>query len=297
MSDAFPFIHRQSEREPGAIRRPAPAVGQPAPVKPAAKAVVAAAAKKPVVAQNSSKKSRDIYEACKKAYEDLASNYAALDADRRADAQRLVRLEHDLRTERARASEYAGQIARHEGDMRKLREAKAAVERLNTDLAKRAHPDLEHRLAVEAAWRVDFQRKLGEAEQKLAVEASKLATEASKRAEIEKKLSTEASKRAEVEKKLAAEAGKRAEVEKKLAAEAGKRAEVEKKLAVETGMRMELERKAASPEASQKIQACTKMLAHVDAVLGVCADNCGDPAVGTGIKETRETLRAFRSGL
>ena len=269
MSDAFPFIHRQSEREPGAIRRPAPAVGQPAPVKPAAKAVVAAAAKKPVVAQNSSKKSRDIYEACKKAYEDLASNYAALDADRRADAQRLVRLEHDLRTERARASEYAGQIARHEGDMRKLREAKAAVERLNTDLAKRAHPDLEHRLAVEAAWRVDFQRKLGEAEQKLAVEASKLATEASKRAEIEKKL----------------------------AAEAGKRAEVEKKLAVETGMRMELERKAASPEASQKIQACTKMLAHVDAVLGVCADNCGDPAVGTGIKETRETLRAFRSGL
>ena len=288
MSDAFPFIHRQSEREPGAIRRPAPAVGQPAPVKPApvkpaAKAVVAAAAKKPVVAQNSSKKSRDIYEACKKAYEDLASNYAALDADRRADAQRLVRLEHDLRTERARASEYAGQIARHEGDMRKLREAKAAVERLNTDLAKRAHPDLEHRLAVEAAWRVDFQRKLGEAEQKLAVEASKLATEASKRAEIEKKLSTEASKRAEVEKKLAAEAGKRAEVEKKLA--------------VETGMRMELERKAASPEASQKIQACTKMLAHVDAVLGVCADNCGDPAVGTGIKETRETLRAFRSGL
>ena len=62
-------------------------------------------------------------------------------------------------------------------------------------------------------------------------------------------------------------------------------------------MRMELERKAASPEASQKIQACTKMLAHVDAVLGVCADNCGDPAVGTGIKETRETLRAFRSGL
>ena len=283
MSDAFPFIHRQSEREPGAIRRPAPAVGQPAPVKPAAKAVVAAAAKKPVVAQNSSKKSRDIYEACKKAYEDLASNYAALDADRRADAQRLVRLEHDLRTERARASEYAGQIARHEGDMRKLREAKAAVERLNTDLAKRAHPDLEHRLAVEAAWRVDFQRKLGEAEQKLTVEASKLATEASKRAEIEKKLSTEASKRAEVEKKLAAEAGKRAEVEKKLA--------------VETGMRMELERKAASPEASQKIQACTKMLAHVDAVLGVCADNCGDPAVGTGIKETRETLRAFRSGL
>ena len=283
MSDAFPFIHRQSEREPGAIRRPAPAVGQPAPVKPAAKAVVAAAAKKPVVAQNSSKKSRDIYEACKKAYEDLASNYAALDADRRADAQRLVRLEHDLRTERARASEYAGQIARHEGDMRKLREAKAAVERLNTDLAKRAHPDLEHRLAVEAAWRVDFQRKLGEAEQKLAVEASKLATEAAKRAEIEKK--------------LAAEAGKRAEVEKKLAAEAGKRAEVEKKLAVETGMRMELERKAASPEASQKIQACTKMLAHVDAVLGVCADNCGDPAVGTGIKETRETLRAFRSGL
>jgi chromosome segregation ATPase len=283
MSDAFPFIHRQSEREPGAIRRPAPAVGQPAPVKPAAKAVVAAAAKKPVVAQNSSKKSRDIYEACKKAYEDLESNYAALDADRRADAQRLVRLEHDLRTERARASEYAGQIARHEGDMRKLREAKAAVERLNTDLAKRAHPDLEHRLAVEAAWRVDFQRKLGEAEQKLAVGASKLATEASKRAEIEKKLSTEASKRAEVEKKLAAEAGKRAEVEKKLA--------------VETGMRMELERKAASPEASQKIQACTKMLAHVDAVLGVCADNCGDPAVGTGIKETRETLRAFRSGL
>ena len=269
MSDAFPFIHRQSEREPGAIRRPAPAVGQPAPVKPAAKAVVAAAAKKPVVAQNSSKKSRDIYEACKKAYEDLASNYAALDADRRADAQRLVRLEHDLRTERARASEYAGQIARHEGDMRKLREAKAAVERLNTDLAKRAHPDLEHRLAVEAAWRVDFQRKLGEAEQKLTVEASKLATEASKRAEVEKKL----------------------------AAEAGKRAEVEKKLAVETGMRMELERKAASPEASQKIQACTKMLAHVDAVLGVCADNCGDPAVGTGIKETRETLRAFRSGL
>ena len=288
MSNAFPFIHRQSEREPGAIRRPGPAVGQPAPVKPApvkpaAKAVVAAAAKKPVVAQNSSKKSRDIYEACKKAYEDLASNYAALDADRRADAQRLVRLEHDLRTERARASEYAGQIARHEGDMRKLREAKAAVERLNTDLAKRAHPDLEHRLAVEAAWRVDFQRKLGEAEQKLAVEASKLAAEASKRAEIEKK--------------LAAEAGKRAEVEKKLAAEAGKRAEVEKKLAVETGMRMELERKAASPEASQKIQACTKMLAHVDAVLGVCADNCGDPAVGTGIKETRETLRAFRSGL
>ena len=283
MSDAFPFIHRQSEREPGAIRRPAPAVGQPAPVKPAAKAVVAAAAKKPVVAQNSSKKSRDIYEACKKAYEDLASNYAALDADRRADAQRLVRLEHDLRTERARASEYAGQIARHEGDMRKLREAKAAVERLNTDLAKRAHPDLEHRLAVEAAWRVDFQRKLGEAEQKLAVEASKLATEASKRAEIEKKLSTEASKRAEVEKKLAAEAGKRAEVEKKLA--------------VETGMRMELERKAASPEASQKIQACTKMLAHVDAVLGVCADNCGDPAVGAGIKETQETLRAFRAGL
>ena len=274
MSNAFPFIHRQSEREPGAIRRPGPAVGQPAPVKPApvkpaAKAVVAAAAKKPVIAQNSSKKSRDIYEACKKAYEDLASNYAALDADRRADAQRLVRLEHDLRTERARASEYAGQIARHEGDMRKLREAKAAVERLNTDLAKRAHPDLEHRLAVEAAWRVDFQRKLGEAEQKLAVEASK----------------------------LAAEASKRAEVEKKLAAEAGKRAEVEKKLAVETGMRMELERKAASPEASQKIQACTKMLAHVDAVLGVCADNCGDPAVGTGIKETRETLRAFRSGL
>ena len=86
-------------------------------------------------AKSEDRRAREAYEEARVAFEQLASNYRAVEAELQAGAQRMTRMEAELKKEREKSGSYLAQIGKHGAEVRNLREAKAAVERINSQMA------------------------------------------------------------------------------------------------------------------------------------------------------------------
>ena len=106
--------------------------------------------------EDGEKRAKQAYEGARVAFEQLAANYRALEAELQAGAQRVTRVEAELKKEREKTGLYLAQIGKHDTEVRKLREGKEAAERLNSQLARPAGEVEElRRRAITAAKRAD----------------------------------------------------------------------------------------------------------------------------------------------
>jgi chromosome segregation ATPase len=227
-------------------------------------------------AKSEDRRAREAYEEARVAFEQLASNYRAVEAELQAGAQRMTRMEVELKKEREKSGSYLAQIGKHDAEVRNLREAKAAVERINSQMA-RPSADLQQRAKNAEAGLAKAVSRAEAAESKLAAAARRADT-------AEAALASTARRADNAESKLAA-AARRADTAEAALASAARRAD---------GADAKLSRQ---PAADAKVQACVTMLRHVDAVLDVCASGCKEAGLGTAIRDTQDNLKLFCSSI
>ena len=126
-------------------------------------------------AKSEDRRAREAYEEARVAFEQLASNYRAVEAELQAGAQRMTRMEVELKKEREKSGSYLAQIGKHDAEVRNLREAKAAVERINSQMA-RPSADLQQRAKNAEAGLAKAVSRAAAAESKLAAAARRADT-------------------------------------------------------------------------------------------------------------------------
>ena len=89
---------------------------------------------RPLEADEWPEEARQTYEACHRAFNELAAMHSAVQAESSDALRRLDRAEQELRRAREQSTGYAAQIAAQELEMRRVKEGKKAVEELNSRL-------------------------------------------------------------------------------------------------------------------------------------------------------------------
>jgi len=229
-----------------------------------------------IAAKVEDRRAKQAYEEARVAFEQLASNYRSVEAELQAGAQKMTRMEAELKKEREKSGSYLAQIGKHDAELRKLREGKAAVERINSQMA-RPSPEVQQRAKTAEAGLAKAVARAEAAESKLAAAARRADTAESKLAA--------AARRADTAESTLASTARRADTAEAALAAAARRSD---------GADAKLSRQ---PAADAKVQACVAMLKHVDSVLDICASGCKEAGLGTAIRDTQDNLKLFCSSI